>query len=98
MGKKTVGVREFIGQLRTELADAMKDGEGSDLRFGVEGLEVELQVEAVKVGGGEAGFKLYVLSGKAKDELRRKTVQTVRLKLKPKPKDADDLDLADDDD
>lgn len=88
-----IELAEAIGQLRNQLSRAIEDGEGQDLRFEVEDLELELQVTVTKdaeIGGSvEAGVKFWLLGGgkaSAEGGLSEGSshLQKIRLKLKPK--------------
>lgn len=73
--------------LRQELAAAVKQGEKEELRFELQEMELELQVQVTKGGTGKLGLKFLVV-GEAGLEgaLGKSTTQTVRLKLKPEGK------------
>lgn len=49
---------KVIGDLRVELENAQKAGEGKDLRFGVEGIEIELDLSVMKMVEGDAAATL----------------------------------------
>ena len=100
-----VELAEAIGQLRTQLNRAIREGEGEDLRFEVKDLELELQVVVTKdakvAGKVEAGVKFWLLGagtasaegGLSKSESQ---VQRIRLQLRPKSASTGETpDLAD---
>lgn len=107
MANPTIGVSAFIAQLRSDLEAAIHEGTGKSLRFGVESLEVELQVVATMEGTAGAttggGLRLGIFSGNASAEAKasylKSQVQTVRLKLRPERRTddggGDDLDEGD---
>lgn len=88
-----IELAQAIKELRAQLAKAMEEGEGHDLRFGIEDLELELQVMATKdaeVGGrAEAGVKFWLVgggkvSGQGNLAEGSQRIQKLKLKLKPK--------------
>lgn len=86
-----IRLADAIEALRGELQAAMDAGDGKQLRFHVEGLELEFQTvvtrEASGKGSTKGGIKFWLLSGEGSTELAGKIgssrVQTVRMKLKP---------------
>lgn len=72
-----------IRALRRELVEAVKEGEGQDVRFALGPIDLELQVELSTTGGGEAGIKFWVLSFGGKGERTTGRTQTLRLQLTP---------------
>jgi len=72
-----------IRVLREQLQDAVRAGEGEELRFALGPVELELQVEAAHEGGGEAGIKFWLVSIGAKGGRSSSTTHTVRLSLTP---------------
>lgn len=84
--KGAIELSDVIEELRTELLVAMKEGDGKELRFGVDSVEVELQVAVTKETEGEAKAKFWVLEVGGKGKLADARTQTVRLTLTPKGK------------
>lgn len=86
--KHAVGLAEMISSLRRELEEAQKLADGSTIRFEVEKVDLELQVNVEKISenGGKAGVKFWVvnaeLGGKGTD--KKVTTQTVKLSLTAK--------------
>ena len=72
-----------IRVLREQLQDAVRGGEGEELRFALGPVELELRVEAAHEGGGEAGIKFWLASVGAKGSRSSSTTHTVRLSLTP---------------
>ena len=88
-----IELAEAIGQLRSQLVQTIKEGEGEDLRFEVADLELELQVvvtKDAKVGGKlEAGVKFWLFGGgtaSAEGGLSQGSNQLQKIKLKLRPK------------
>ncbi len=77
----TVGLAAAVLGVRAELQAAMAEGAGQDLRFRVGPVELEFDVSVAR--SGEAGAKVYVLSGK----VDRTSTMTHRLKMTLSPLD-----------
>ena len=80
---------KVVEQLRTELLDLTQTVGGEELRFAVEGIEVELRVGVTKGGsaGTKAKFWVHEAGGEAKYGTDR--TQTIKLRLKPNLKGAE---------
>lgn len=72
-----------IANLRTQLQEAIKAGEGEELRFAVQDIEIEFKCIAKTEDAGKIGVKFYVIKGEAGLTVGSEKVQTVKLKLKP---------------
>jgi hypothetical protein len=81
-----IGLRELITSLRTELLQAMVDGEGKQLRFLLDEIELDVEVQATREGGTGGGLSFEVLGagvdGKIEGKLARTAMQRLKLKLK----------------
>ena len=89
-----IELSEMIGQLRKELLIARDEIQGSDLKFRVDDIEIELQIVTSK--GANGGIKFFVEAGGNVSQ-----AQTQKLKLKLKPMVGLDnklLDVTDEDD
>lgn len=95
-------VAEVIRQLRQELLAAVEAGEGQNLRFAIEELQLEMQVLVTKgasaKAGGKGGVRFWVLNAEASAEAQGKyessRLQKVTLKLKPKTSGDEEVRLA----
>jgi len=74
---------QVLADLRDELVEAQKLGEGSNLRFQIDDIEVELQVVATAEGKAKAGFKVLTF-GSAEAEAKGSSATTQKLHLKLK--------------
>jgi hypothetical protein len=83
-------------QLRKDLLDAQKEGEGRDLRFVVRDVEVELQVVATAEAEVGGGVRVWVLSAEGGGKAGETVTQTLRLKLGPVDKDDHPAKIASD--
>ena len=88
-----IPIQAVIEELRRELEASVTASEGKGLRFGVEQIEIELQVAVGEKQGDEVGAKLWVFHAGMKDEVDRRSVQTVRLTLAPRDADGGKRDL-----
>ena len=83
-GVQGAGLAEAIDVLRGELAKAQDAGRGNDVRFSFGSVEVELAIEVVKKGGGEASIKvLNLLSIGGRGELSKGETNRVKVVLNP---------------
>jgi hypothetical protein len=94
-----IPLAEVIRELRSELMDAVKAGEGESLRFEVQDLEVEMQVVVTKgaSAGASGEVKFWVLTkagAEASAKYESSQIQKIKLKLRPKTDDGDTLFLA----
>ncbi len=80
---ENIELSEMLGQLRKELSIAQSEGAGSDLKFQIEDIEIELQVATTKSGEAGGGVKLSVISFGAKVNASEVETQKLKLKLKP---------------
>jgi hypothetical protein len=72
-----------IRALRREIVEAVRAGSGEEIRFALGPVELELQVEAAREVGGEAGVKFWLVSIGGKGSRSSGTSHTVRLTLTP---------------
>jgi hypothetical protein len=79
--KALIPLAKMLGQLRDELLEAQAQGEGKDLRFLINDIEIELQVATTQEGTGGAGIKFWVVNADAKLRDAEVTTQKVKLKL-----------------
>ncbi len=102
MSVSEIPLKEVIQELRVQLAEAIEAGDGEDLRFGIEDLELELQVVVTKGGAGnlevEGGLKFMVLNALGKGEVsgsyEKSHLQKLRLKLRPRSESGRSTDLS----
>ena len=77
-----VELSSLIKSLRSELTKAQKEGEGQDLRFTVDSIELELQVTTTGRAGGEGGVKFWVFNAKGKVDVSKASMQKMKLSMK----------------
>ncbi|MCF3129114.1 trypco2 family protein [Streptomyces olivochromogenes] len=83
-----------IAQVRRELAEALAEGEGQAVRFGMAGVELEFLVEARRVAGGDAGVRFHVVSLGGKAEHQRTETNRVKVSLQPVGQDGQPLKVS----
>ena len=80
---RQVPVADAIKNLRRQLQEAIDEGQGKPLRFGVESIEVELKCSLSREASVEGGGSMWVIKTKASGKLADDNMQTIRLKLNP---------------
>ena len=88
-----VELPDAIRTLRAELSDAMKEGEGEDVRFRVGPVDLEFGVEVTQDAGVSGGIKFWVVSLEAEGKAARATTHTVKLTLMPLDSSGKDLQV-----
>jgi Trypsin-co-occurring domain 2 len=79
-----VELSELIKQLRAELTDAMRSGEGADLRFEAGPVELELTVAVDKEAKPGAKVRFWVVELGADVKAASSTTQRIKLTLNPR--------------
>ncbi|MGH7494799.1 MAG: trypco2 family protein [bacterium] len=95
MAVNQIELAEAVAHLRTQLQAAIKEGEGQELRFVLQEINVELKCSLTREAGVSGGVKFWVVDAKTKGTLGDETVQTIRLKLTPAGKDGGQTLLSD---
>jgi hypothetical protein len=78
-----IGLPQAIRSLRSELALAMQEGEGEDLRFTMGPVELEFLVQVTRARTGEAGVKFWVVSLGGSAGVTDSATHRVKLSLLP---------------
>ncbi|MER5460300.1 trypco2 family protein [Streptomyces sp. NPDC002668] len=81
------GLAEVIGQVRDELERAQRDGEGRDLKFSVEKVNLEFAVQVRREGGGRAELRIGVVTAGGSGSAARDRTHTIQIELKPQGRD-----------
>lgn len=86
---------DIIVNLREEILLAQEKARDQDLKFCVQGIEVELQVGVTAKAAAKGGVKFWVYSAEAGGEVAKQTIQKVKLTLKPTGKDGKIIEISD---
>lgn len=76
-------IADAVGALRKDLAEAVARGNGQDLRFKVEGVDVELAVACEVSGNNKASFHVFGIGAELGGKLGTTLTHKVRRPLKP---------------
>lgn len=96
--KNGIPLSGMLAELRKELLQAQETSKGSDLKFRIDDIEIELQVATTQEGEGGVGIKFWVISADAKGKVAEARTQTLKLKLKPvHASDGTSFDVSDED-
>ena len=79
-----IELAEVIGELRRELQQAMRAGEGEPLRFELGPVELEATVAVEKAGGGGAKVRFWVLELGGDAKASQTSTQRIKLALQPR--------------
>ncbi|MGB5687229.1 MAG: trypco2 family protein [Candidatus Electrothrix sp.] len=85
----------MIKALRSQLVEAQQEGEGEEIRFTIEDVELELQVTAEKQASGGISAKFYVLTSKLDGSKKDTVTQKLKLKLKAGKADGSPIKVSD---
>jgi hypothetical protein len=72
-----------IRQLRAELTEAMRQGQGEELRFALGDIELELQLQVSQEAKGDAGIRFWLVSLGGSASASRGSTHSLRLTLTP---------------
>jgi len=78
-----VGLADAIGQVRSELEQAIKEGAQSAVAFRAGPVELQFEVAFTRTGSVKGGFKLSVLSFGAQRDRSSTATHTVKITLTP---------------
>jgi hypothetical protein len=76
-----IPLAKMLAELRTELLAAQQEGEGKDVRFLVDDIEIELQIATTQEDTGGVGIKFWVINADARLKDAEASTQKVKLKL-----------------
>ncbi len=76
-------LKDVVRKLREDLQAAAAEGEGKDIKFKLESIDLELKVAAKQVGGVNGGIKFYVFNFGAKNQVENEQALTIKLKMTP---------------
>ncbi len=97
-----VELSRMLVSLRKELGAAQQEGDGKDIRFAIDDVELELHLTVTKEAGAEAGVKFWVVNAETGGKVTSQSIQKIKLNLKPEslkpgpkgyPLKVDDVDI-----
>jgi len=80
---KGIRVSEAINNLRTELTQAIEEGKDEKVKYKVDAINLELQVEVGHEASAGGGISWWVFSADAKASRTDSRVHTLKLTLQP---------------
>lgn len=89
-----LALSDVLIKLREDLATVQREGEGKDVRFVVDDVEIQLQVVVTRQGEGKAGIKFWVINAEAGVHAAASTTQNLRLKLKAVGENGEPLEIS----
>jgi len=92
-GSGFVGLAEVIRQVREELEQARSDGNGHEVLFAVDSVNLEFSVQVHRTGTAGGGLRIGVVTAELGGTVDRATTHQVQVQLKPQPRDDDGLPL-----
>lgn len=78
-----VELSKMLASLRKELETAQQEGDGKDIKFAIDDIELELQLTVAKEAGGKAGVKFWVVNAETGAKVTSQSIQKIKLNLKP---------------
>ncbi|MBL6988113.1 MAG: hypothetical protein ISR72_13985 [Methylobacter sp.] len=101
MTENPLELAEVIQTLRENLAEAQSRGEGHNIRFNVNSVEVELQTVIEKEAGAGGKIKFWVVDGELSGKYKKSATHKIKLSLQavdmdPKTKQTKNVLLSDD--
>jgi hypothetical protein len=83
MPEGDVPLAELIKELRRELIEAIREGAGSELQFSLGPVDLDLEVQLTREGGGGGGIRFWVLSAEGSAKAGSARTQRIHLVLNP---------------
>ncbi|WP_369244646.1 trypco2 family protein [Streptomyces sp. R41] len=86
---------DAIEVLRTQLSEAQRRGQDSQLRFVLGEITAEFEIELVRTGGGGGKLRFGVVEADARRERSARSTQRVTLRLNPEHRGGGDVAVGD---
>ena len=77
-----VELSSLIKNLRSQLTEAQKEGEGQDLRFTIDNIELELQLTTTHNAEINGGVKFWVVNAGGDVDVSKAAMQKLKLSMK----------------
>ncbi|MBS2533501.1 hypothetical protein KGQ20_12030 [Catenulispora sp. NF23] len=91
-----IELADLLASLRSEISRARISGAGEDVRFRIDSIELEVQVEVEKTGEGSTGVKFWVLSVGGKRSAKEAQTHLLKLSLTAETEAGDPIRTSDD--
>jgi hypothetical protein len=78
-----IPLADAIRALREELTQAVRDGQGGEIRFQVGPVDLEFQVEISSEASGKAGIAFWLVTAGGGGSRRSTRANTVKINLQP---------------
>lgn len=95
-GMEDIELADLLASLRSEINRARINGAGEAVRFRIDAIELEIQVEVEKTGEGNAGVKFWVLSAGGKRSAKTAQTHVLKLSLTAETEAGDPIRTSDD--
>lgn len=86
---------DALDLLRAQVTESQRRAQSSEIRFGVEQITVDFELELMRTREGGGSLRFGIADAKARQENGRKTVQRVSLTLKPEQRSGGDVQIGD---
>ncbi|MFD9880294.1 trypco2 family protein [Streptomyces alboflavus] len=86
---------DALDLLRGQIGEAQRRARTADVRFDVEAITVDFEVELGRARGGSGGLRFGVVQGEGRQENTRRATQRVSLTLKPRTAARGDVSIGD---
>ncbi|MEU8484852.1 trypco2 family protein [Streptomyces sp. NPDC048641] len=86
---------DAIEVLRTQLSEAQRRGQGSELRFVLGEITAEFEIELVRRRDGGGALRFGVVEANGRQERSTRSAQRVTLRLNPERRDGEDVAVGD---
>ncbi|MFE9634548.1 trypco2 family protein [Streptomyces sp. NPDC006463] len=86
---------DAVDLLRRQVVEAQRRGAGSAVRFEIDTIDVELELELSRTRGGVGELRFGVIGANGKAERSSRRTHRVSLTLKPRTRDGGDVEVRD---
>ncbi|GHC75444.1 trypco2 family protein [Streptomyces flavofungini] len=94
-GDGWLDLADALDLLRAQVADSQRRARTADVRFDVEAITVDFEVELLRTRGGSGGLRFGVVQADGRQENTRRATQRVSLTLRPRTATRGDVSIGD---
>ncbi|MER8083695.1 trypco2 family protein [Streptomyces sp. NPDC058316] len=94
-GDDWLDLADALDLLRSQVAESQRRARRSEVRFGVEQITVDFELELTRTREGGGGLRFGIADARARQESGRRSVQRVSLTLKPERPGGGDVQIGD---